>query len=202
MRNGVEKHFGTRNRCFRRTDAGYTLIGLLAMMAVSSILLATIAPTWGHLVTRDKEEELIFRGNSYKLAIERYQKEFNKLPSKLEDLEKGKFIRKLYDDPMTGYEFELILQAPDGRKRESELTASQQKGVRGTAPGSGSFGIVGVVSTSEEVAIRPYQDKERYNEWEFIAGEGGDDQNQQSQPGQGDDDDDDDRGSSRGGVRG
>ena len=189
----------------RHADAGYTLIGLLAMMAVSSILLATIAPTWSFIVTRDKEEELIFRGESYKFAIERYQKKFNKLPSKLEELDKGKFIRKLYDDPMTGYEFELILQAPDGRKRESELSASQRASVRGTAPGSGSFGIVGVVSTSEEVAIRPYQDKERYNEWEFIAGEGSDDQNQQGQPGDdGDNDDDDDRGGggSRGGVRG
>jgi type II secretory pathway pseudopilin PulG len=155
-----------------RSDEGYTLIALLALIALSGIAMATIAPTWSYLVTRDKEEELIFRGESYAFAIQRYQKEFNQLPTKLEEMYEKRFIRKLYKDPITGGEFELILQGPEGRKRESQLTKSQQQAVRGTVPGGSSLGIVGVVSTSDKLALRPWNNKERYNEWEFIAGEG------------------------------
>jgi type II secretory pathway pseudopilin PulG len=161
-----------------RSEAGYTLIGLMLMVAVSSILMAAYGPTWHYLVTRDKEEELIFRGESYKTAIERYQKRFNKLPSEPKELTKYNFIRKLYLDPMTDFEFELILQGPEGKKRESELTAAQRKTVRGEAPGTSSYGIVGVVSMSDKVAIRPWNEKERYNEWEFIAGEGSEEEGQ------------------------
>jgi type II secretory pathway pseudopilin PulG len=158
--------------CKPVSDEGYTLIALLALIALSGIAMATIAPTWSYLVTRDKEEELIFRGESYAFAIQRYQKEFNQLPTKLEEMYEKRFIRKLYKDPITGRDFELILQGPEGRKRESQLTKSQQQAVRGTVPGGSSLGIVGVVSTSDKLALRPWNNKERYNEWEFIAGEG------------------------------
>ena len=159
-------------KSFVKGDDGYTLIGLMAMVVISSIMMAAFAPTWGEIVLRDKEEELIFRGESYKFAIERYQKRFNKLPSRLDDLLKDRFIRKLYIDPITELDFELILQGPEGKKRESELTKAQRDGLRGDTPGRSSLGIIGVVSMSDELALRPYKEKERYNEWEFIAGEG------------------------------
>lgn len=155
----------------RNNDGGFTLVGLLAVMAISLMFLAIVAPTWSHLMTRNKEEELIFRGESYKFAIELYQKKFNKLPGKLDELIKTRMIRKLYDDPITGGEFELIVFTASGKKRESELAKAEQQSLRGTMPGGSSAGIMGVVSTSDKVALRPYKDKERYNEWEFVAGE-------------------------------
>lgn len=155
-----------------RHDDGYTLVALLVLMAVGAVLMASIAPTWGFLVQRDKEEELIFRGESYAFAIERYQKRFNKLPTQLEELEEEKMIRKLYEDPITGGPFELLVFNGADRVRESELDRTQQRILRGETPGTTSMGIIGVVSTSDDAALRPYKDKERYNEWEFYANQG------------------------------
>lgn len=160
-----------RNKVERKDEKGFTLVILLAMIAVSGIAMATIAPTWKFIVTLDNEKELVFRGEQYAQAIIRYKKQFNRLPLKLEDLVKYHKIRKLYKDPITGYDFELIFYTPAGKKRESELTAQQRQSVRSDEPGSSSMGIYGVVSTSSELALRPYKDKERYNEWEFIAEE-------------------------------
>lgn len=167
-------------------EAGYTLVSLIAAMAVSSILMATIAPTWRYLVIRDREEELIFRGEQYKEAIERYNAKFNGLPLKLEDLVKERCIRRLYKDPMTKDDFELIYATPAGNTRESKLPADDLRRVTMTGPGSSSLPIIGVVSRSQDQAIRKYQDKELYREWEFIAGT-----SQQQQPGQEPDDIDD-----------
>lgn len=150
---------------------GFTLVILLAMIAISTIAMAVIAPTWHFIVTLDNEKELVFRGNQYAQAIVRYKKRFNRLPLKLEDLVKYHMIRKLYKDPITRRDFELIFFTPAGNKRESELNESQRANVRNDQPGGSSLGIYGVVSTSSEVALRPYKDKERYNEWEFVAEE-------------------------------
>lgn len=167
----------------RNTDQGFTLVGLLAVMAISLMFLAVVAPSWNHLMTRNKEEELIFRGESYKFAIELYQKQYNKLPTRLDELIKTRKIRKLYLDPVTGGEFELIVFTGAGKKRESELAPSQRQSLRGTMPGGSSMGIMGVVSTSDKVALRPYKDKEKYNEWEFVAGEKDQQGEGQEQPG-------------------
>lgn len=142
----------------------------MAAIAVSGILMAGIAPTWRYLVIRDREEELIFRGEQYKLAIERYKKRFNALPTKLEDLDKYRMIRKLYDDPMTRGPFELVFSTPSGPRRASLLAAQQESKLSSRPVGSG-MGIIGVVSMSTDEAIRPYKDKKHYNEWEFVAEE-------------------------------
>ena len=163
-----------------KSESGYTLISLIGMIAVSSIFMTVLAQSWHYRVTLDREQELIFRGESYKFAIELYKKKFNKLPTKLSELTKYHMIRKLYTDPvLDDIDFELILQDGGGKKRESELSKSQQKSLRGNVPGGSSMGIMGVVSLSDATALRPYNEKEKYNEWEFIAGEGGD----KNQPG-------------------
>ena len=85
----------------RLNQRGYTLAGVLALLAVMSILMALSVPLWSRVRMRDKEEELIFRGNEYIEAIARYHQKFGSYPPDLETLEKLKFIRKLYADPMT-----------------------------------------------------------------------------------------------------
>jgi len=154
------------------SEKGYTLVGLLAAIAVMGILMASIAPTWRFLVRRDQEEELIFRGQQYQQALERYRKQFNALPTKLEDLVKQRAIRRLYKDPITGGPFELIYATPEGNVKASRLSPDQQRRLaQADMPGGSSLPIIGVVSTSKDKALRPFEDKEYYNEWEFIAGE-------------------------------
>lgn len=80
---------------------GFTLAGALSLIAVMSILLALAVPLWSRVKLRDNEEELIFRGKEYVEAITRYQQRFGAYPPDLETLQKLKFIRRLYPDPMT-----------------------------------------------------------------------------------------------------
>jgi len=166
-----------------RNEDGFTLVSLLALITIMGIAMATIAPTWRYIVIRDREEELIFRGEQYQMAISLYQKKFNALPTKLEDLFKQRCIRRLFKDPMTGRDFELIYSAAGGNVRASRLSANDQRRLaQRDMPGSSSLPIIGVVSTSKDKAIRMWKDKEFYNEWEFIAGE--QDEGQTQQPGE------------------
>jgi hypothetical protein len=63
--------------------------------------MAMALPVWERVKQRENEEELIFRGKEYIEAIARYHTKLNAYPPDLETLQKMKFIRKLYKDPMT-----------------------------------------------------------------------------------------------------
>ncbi len=86
---------------------------------------------WSVILKRDREQELAFRGNRIKEAIERYAAAFevqkgtrqNHYPLKLEDLTEGpkRYLQVVYKDPMTGEDFALI-------KRGTEI-----RGVRSTS---------------------------------------------------------------------
>jgi len=82
-------------------NEGYTLAGALCLIAVMSIFMALAVQSWSWIKQRENEEELIFRGREYVEAIARYHQKFNSFPPDIETLEKLKFIRKLYKDPMT-----------------------------------------------------------------------------------------------------
>jgi type II secretory pathway pseudopilin PulG len=82
-------------------DKGYTLAGLLTMIAVMSVFMALSVPLWSWVRQRENEEELIFRGREYVEAIQRYHARFNSYPPDLDTLLEQKFLRKAYKDPMT-----------------------------------------------------------------------------------------------------
>src|SRR5688572_23954213 len=81
-------HFGTRFRDLtgldvpseppaggrqQPSDEGYAMAALLVAMSVMAVLMSVAMPTWSHMIRREKEEELIFRGNQYARAIGQYQ---------------------------------------------------------------------------------------------------------------------------------
>lgn len=82
-------------------ERGFTLAGALTILAILAIFWALTLPLWARIKQRDNEEELIFRGNEYIEAIGRYHQKYGTYPPDLETLQKLKFIRKLYVDPMT-----------------------------------------------------------------------------------------------------
>jgi type II secretory pathway pseudopilin PulG len=82
-------------------ERGFTLAGALTILAIIAIFWALTLPLWARIKQRDNEEELIFRGNEYIEAIGRYHQKYGTYPPDLETLQKLKFIRKLYLDPMT-----------------------------------------------------------------------------------------------------
>jgi len=86
----------------KRGDHGYAMAALLVGMAVMAIMLSMAMPVWRTAVQREREAELIFRGEQYAHAIELFSRRNGGFPPSLDVLEKGRFIRKLYKDPMTG----------------------------------------------------------------------------------------------------
>ena len=77
------------------------MAALLVGMAVMAIMLSVAMPVWRTAVQREREAELIFRGEQYAHAIELFNRKNGGFPPSLAVLEQGRFIRKLYKDPMT-----------------------------------------------------------------------------------------------------
>jgi len=85
----------------RALQNGYTLAGVLVLIAIMSIFMAMSVPIWDRIKQRENEDELVFRGTEYIEAIGRYHQKFNSYPPDVKTLYDQKFLRKLYKDPMT-----------------------------------------------------------------------------------------------------
>ncbi len=86
----------------RSREGGYSLVALMASLTIMLILMGAAAPSWRYIMQDDREQELIFRGGAIADAIQRFQKKSaNALPTSLDVLVKGKYLRKAYKDPMT-----------------------------------------------------------------------------------------------------
>lgn len=92
-------------------ERGYAMAGLLVAIGVMGILMSAALPVWRTYVQREKEAELLFRGEQYVRAIDLYQRRFpGAYPTDLEALVEGRFLRRLYLDPMTGEPFRVLTQ--------------------------------------------------------------------------------------------
>ena len=89
------------------------MAALLVVLAVMSLMLSMALPVWHHAARREREAELIFRGEQYARAIMLYQRQTpGAYPPDVETLVEGRFLRRAYRDPMTADgEFRLILQS-------------------------------------------------------------------------------------------
>jgi type II secretory pathway pseudopilin PulG len=89
------------------SEGGFSIVALMVGIAVLMILLGASMPVWHTVVLRDREEELIFRGEQYVDAIIRFYGKNNRYPVSLEELAHSegnfggqRFVRKLWKDPM------------------------------------------------------------------------------------------------------
>lgn len=176
-------------------DNGYVLLGVVIIIVILGIFMGAAVPIWQHVMKREREEELIWRGKQYVQAIELYQKKHpGAYPPNLDILVKQKFLRKLYKDPMAedgewkilrqlSPEIRTRLRGPARGRGSGGSRPGSSQGERGgeqaspTRPRRSSFGrggeqglggIVGVASKSEEESIRVFEDKTQYNEWLFV----------------------------------
>jgi type II secretory pathway pseudopilin PulG len=168
-------------------EAGYVLLGITILLVIMGIFMGAAVPLWQHVVKREKEEELIWRGKQYVQAIELYQRKHpGAYPPNLKILVEQKYLRKLYEDPMVeDGEWRILRQlSPEvrrlfraggttpgaarqgGQPSPPSPTRSGPSSPRGGEQGLG--GIVGVVSKSEEESIRILDGTEHYNEWLFV----------------------------------
>ena len=139
---------------------GFTYMTVLFIVAIIATGLALTGEVWQTSTMREREAELLFVGNQYRRAIQRYylngpQRQY---PRSLEDLLKDprqpgtvRYLRRIYPDPITDKDFVLV-KAPDG-------------------------GILGVNSESEAAPIkqanfklrdRTFDGAQKYSDWKFI----------------------------------
>jgi type II secretory pathway pseudopilin PulG len=181
-----------------RTEAGYAMAALLVAMSVMAIMMSAAMPTWSHMIRREKEEELLFRGNQYARAINQYQRKYaNASPATLDVLVEQRLLRKKFKDPLSPTkegEFQMLYlnsragapQGTTGTARGAGVGAGTGTGRAGAgAIGAGgsatdtqsgsaysttpSGGIVGVASKNTGTSIKIYKGKTKYNEWQFVG---------------------------------
>lgn len=151
-----------------------TLFTLLFTVMVIGLMLALAGQTWSQVMQREREEELLFRGDQYRRAIESYYATGHSgqgsYPRSVDDLLKDprslqtkRHLRKAYLDPFTNEEFEMV---GAGGTVEGEGVSAQSlgriKGVRSTSP-LAPFRQDGF---PEEYAA--FKGATSYSKWEFV----------------------------------
>jgi hypothetical protein len=142
-------------------DAGYLMVVLLIGIAVTAVWMGSMLPSWRQQAVREKEADLIFRGEQYARAIALFYRKNQRLPPNIDTLVSQRYLRKKYLDPITDKEFLPLGSLTPGQ------TASPQGPGRGAAPGGGFSGISGVRSTSNDASIVVYQNQQSYSQFPF-----------------------------------
>lgn len=150
-------------RALAGEERGFAYLGVLFAVALVGVSLAATGTLWQLERRRERERELLFVGNQFRLAIESYYRQSPGLikayPRRLDDLLRDarhpntvRHLRRLYRDPITGGAEWGLVRAADG-------------------------GISGVYSLSDGVPIkvanftardRGFEGRRRYSDWRFI----------------------------------
>jgi len=146
-------------------SGGFTFIGLMVIITIMGIGLYAVGEVWHVAQKRAKEQELLFVGNQFRLAIKLFKAHTPPTnrqqiyPNALEDLLKDprypstqRYLRKVYLDPITGKSEWGVVKMANG-------------------------GIYGVYSLSEETPIKQnnfrladqnFEGKTKYSDWVFL----------------------------------
>jgi type II secretory pathway pseudopilin PulG len=102
-----------------RSQGGMTYLFVMMLVVFLTISLLGVTEQWSVIMKRDREAELIFRGNRIKEAIDLYVADYefqkatrpHRWPRTLKDLTQKspkRYLQVAYSDPITGEKFELI----------------------------------------------------------------------------------------------
>jgi type II secretory pathway pseudopilin PulG len=144
----------------RRHSTGFTYLTVLFAVAFAGVGLALLGEAWDTASRRERETELLYVGDQYRRAIERYylngaQRYPRTLQEMLKDprsLETRRYLRQLYPDPLRGTPDWVLIRAPDG-------------------------GIMGVHSRSQDKPLklanfrlrdRDFEGAAKYSDWKFV----------------------------------
>jgi type II secretory pathway pseudopilin PulG len=124
------------------------MAALLVAMAIMAVMMSVAMPVWKQMAQREKEEELIFRGNQYVHAIALFQRKFaNAAPPNIDVLVEQRFLRKKYKDPITNDDFVpvSVLPQPAGTISGTRQATARPGEVappptRGAQPGGAAAG--------------------------------------------------------------
>ena len=151
------------NNCRYGSESGFTYITVLVVVVIIGIMLAAAGQTWTTITKRDREAELLFRGKQIRDAIERWRKprpggppphpivDLKDLLKSPYSLQRVRYLRRLYQDPITGKDW-VIIRDP-------------------------VWGIIGVASSSEAEPLKQggfpdefadFEGKKKYSDWQFV----------------------------------
>lgn len=139
----------------RRAQSGYALLIVLCMTTLLLIAGMSVALNIRTEGQREKEQEMIWRGNQYVRGVKLYYRKFGRFPASLDDLLKPsagniRFMRQAYKDPMNTVDgsWRLIYVGPAGQLIGSlkprttgiqmPVAGAQQPAAGISAPGFGS----------------------------------------------------------------
>lgn len=163
---------------------GYAMAALLVAVAVMAVLMSAAMPVWRHQAQREKEAELVFRGEQWVKGLALWSRKNGPgtRPPSLDALVDARMVRKKWKDPITGEDFVPVFLgqqpgAPAGGRGAAGAPAGrgavQRPPLAGSVQQSGgqigvAGGIMGVRSSSTEPSIRVYQGQTRYDQWPFL----------------------------------
>ncbi len=143
----------------RRNANGFAYIGLLVAIVLLGAALASIGAVWTVQAQRERELELLWRGDAIRQAIRLYVISGAHYPMELQDLvsderaaKPKRYLRRIYEDPMTGAADWTLIRAGDG-------------------------GIMGVASASQAAPLKrkgfsdldaAFEDSDCYCTWQFV----------------------------------
>lgn len=169
-------------------ESGFTMVALVIILMLMSIAMTAAVQLVSFTMQREKEAELIFRGEQYVEAIRLYRMRYGRYPMAMREMWEAdpKVLRKKWKDPITGSEsWAVVLLGQEGQPigpggagfptptpgTQPTPTATPDIGDSGGGgePGEQPVGpIVGVRSTSCEPSIKLYQGRTRYCDWKFV----------------------------------
>jgi type II secretory pathway pseudopilin PulG len=134
----------------------------MVMVVILGLAAGMAGQSWRDTMQREREHELLWRGHQYQKAIESYynvkQGPQKMYPPKLEDLLRDprfpsmvRHLRKLYNDPMTNEDWELVKDPANriiGVRSSSELEPFRKDGF--------------------PPSMEKLKGKNSYSEWEFV----------------------------------
>lgn len=155
-------HRDIRSQAHQR-EGGFTYIGVMVLVALMGIALAATGQVWHTFQQHEKEQELLFIGHQFRLALKRYADHTpgrtRRAPLHLEELLQDprhpdiqRHLRKIYLDPVTGKAEWGLITGPGGE-------------------------IYGVHSLSDgeplkkrhfELADKHFEGSMKYSEWVFM----------------------------------
>ncbi len=179
-------------------NQGYVLLIIMMMLAILLIMLTEAMAGVYTEAQREREKELIFRGQQYARAIYLFHLQFNRYPTSVKELLETngmRFLRRAYRDPVArNGKWRFIHATANGIVTDSKtLTPPGMSNGQGTQPGLGGgtgplqgngsnplgFStqsqkiegayIVGVAPLSNQQSIIVYNHHTHYDNWEFFG---------------------------------
>ena len=163
-----------------RNSNGFAYIALIVVIVIIGISLGAAGRYWSNVVLRDKEEELLFRGDQYRQAIELYYKAVPtapQYPSSIDDLLMDKrtatgrrHLRQRYKDPISGEDVVEIRNTITKRIIGVNSPSDKQPLKQGGFPAIYSKKLIPIpLQAGFPGNANDFEEKGKYSEWLFIS---------------------------------